>query len=128
MKDFTEWILNIGDGKKASDDGDEMIQIPDDLLLHKGNDTKEVIVQSTYPDLISNYREWDYLQERAIFCPRNDTIEQINEYMMSKIQGEVVMYLSLDSVGSTSTAGLDNMYPMRFLNTLKFSGMPDHEL
>jgi ATP-dependent DNA helicase PIF1 len=57
MKDFTEWILNIGDGKKASDDGDEMIQIPDDLLLHKGNDTKEVIVQSTYPDLISNYRE-----------------------------------------------------------------------
>jgi hypothetical protein len=47
---------------------------------------------------------------------------------MSKIQGEVVMYLSLDSVGSTSTAGLDNMYPMRFLNTLKFSGMPDHEL
>jgi hypothetical protein len=55
MKDFTKWILNIGDGKTASDDGDEVIQIPDDLLLHKGNDAKEAIVQSTYPDLISNY-------------------------------------------------------------------------
>jgi hypothetical protein len=55
MKDFTEWILNIGDGKKHQ--MTEMIQIQDDLLLHKGNDAKEVIVQSTYPDLISNYSE-----------------------------------------------------------------------
>jgi hypothetical protein len=39
----------------------------------------------------------------------NDTVEQINEYMMSKIQGEVVTYLSSDSVCSTSTDGLDNI-------------------
>jgi hypothetical protein len=38
-----------------------MIQILDDLLLYKGNDAKEGIVQSTYPHLISNYREQDYL-------------------------------------------------------------------
>jgi ATP-dependent DNA helicase PIF1 len=101
MKDFAEWILNIGDGKIVSDDGDEVIQIPNDLLLHKGNDANEVIVQSTYPDLMLNYRERDYLQERAILYPRNDTVEQINEYMMSKIQGEVVTYLSSDSVCGT---------------------------
>jgi hypothetical protein len=128
MKEFAEWILNIGDGKTTSDDGEEMIEIPDDLLLQKGDDAKETIVQSTYPDLISNYRERDYLQERAILCPRNDTVEQINGYIMSKIQGEVVTYLSSDSVCSTSTNGLDNMYPMEFLNTLKFPGIPDHEL
>jgi hypothetical protein len=44
MKDFDKWILNIGDGKTTSDDGDEVIQISDDLLLHKGNNTKEAIV------------------------------------------------------------------------------------
>jgi hypothetical protein len=33
MKEFAEWILNIGDGKTTSDDGEEMIEIPDDLLL-----------------------------------------------------------------------------------------------
>jgi hypothetical protein len=44
MKDFAKWILNIGDGKTTSDDGDEVIQISDDLLLHKGNNTKEAIV------------------------------------------------------------------------------------
>jgi hypothetical protein len=58
----------------------------------------------------------------------NDTVEQINEYMMSKIQGEVVTYLSSDSVCSTSTDGLDNMYHMEFLNMLKFLGIPDHKL
>jgi hypothetical protein len=44
MKDFAKWILNIGDGKTTSDDGDEVIQISDDLLLHKGNNTKDAIV------------------------------------------------------------------------------------
>jgi hypothetical protein len=48
--------------------------------------------------------------------------------MMSKIQGEVVTYLSSDSVCSTSIDGLDNMYPMDFLNMLKFSGNLDHDL
>jgi hypothetical protein len=33
---FAEWILNIGDGKIASNDGDELIKIPEDLLLEKG--------------------------------------------------------------------------------------------
>jgi hypothetical protein len=88
MKEFVKWILNIVDGKTISDDGYEMIQIPDDLLLHKGNDTKEIIVQSTYPDNTLG---------------TNDKV-----YEMIQI--------------------LDNMYPMEFLNTLKFLGIPDHEL
>jgi hypothetical protein len=128
MKKFAEWILNIGDGETTTDDGDELIQIPNDLLLQKGEDAKETIVQSTYPDLISNYKEREYLQERAILCPRNDTVDQINEYILKKLQGEEVTYLSSDSVCSASINGLDSMYPMEFLNTLKFPGIPDHEL
>jgi hypothetical protein len=33
MKEFAEWILNIGDRNTTTDDGDEFIKIPDDLLL-----------------------------------------------------------------------------------------------
>jgi hypothetical protein len=122
MKEFAEWILNIGDGKTTTDDGDELIQVSDDLLLQKGDDAKDTIVQSAYLDLISNYRE------RAILWPTNDTIEQINEYIMNKLQGEGATYLSSDFVCSASTNGLDIMYPMEFLNTLKLSGIPDHKL
>jgi hypothetical protein len=51
LQDFAEWILNIGDGKITSYDGDELIQIPDDIL-EKGDDPKEMIINSTYPDLL----------------------------------------------------------------------------
>jgi ATP-dependent DNA helicase PIF1 len=117
IKEFVEWILNIGDGETTTDDAYELIQVPDDLLLQKGDDAKDTIVHSTYPDLISNYIEGDYLQERAILCPTNDTTEQISEYKMNKLQGEEVTYLSSYSVCSASTNGLDNMYPMEFMNT-----------
>jgi ATP-dependent DNA helicase PIF1 len=100
IKDFADWILNIGDGKSSIDDEDELIQIAEDLLLHKGDDAKETIVQSTYPDLLSKYREREYLQERAILYPKNNTVDQINEYIMSKLQGGEVTYLSSDSVCS----------------------------
>jgi hypothetical protein len=128
MTEFAEWILNIGDGNTTTDDGDEFIKIPDNLLLQKEVDVKETIVQSTYPDLLSNYKERDYLKERAILYPRNDTVQEIDQYIMNKLQGEEVTYLSSDSVCSASTNGLDSLYPMEFLNTLKFPGIPDHEL
>jgi hypothetical protein len=123
---FAEWILNIGDGKIVIDDGDELIQIPKDLLLQKGDDPREIIVRSMYPDLLKNYRERDF--ERAILCPRNEMVDQINDYIMSHIQKAEVTYLSCDSICNTSINVMEHMYPMEFLNTLKFSGVPNHEL
>jgi ATP-dependent DNA helicase PIF1 len=59
----------------------------------KGNDPRETIVNSTYPDLLSNYRERVFLQERAILCPRNDIVQEINEYIMDQITGEEMIYI-----------------------------------
>jgi hypothetical protein len=50
LQDFAEWILDIGGGKTTSDDGDDQIQILDDILLEKGDDPRETIINSTYPD------------------------------------------------------------------------------
>jgi hypothetical protein len=47
VHEFAKWILNIGDGKTITDDGDELIQIPKDLMLQKGDDPRETIVRST---------------------------------------------------------------------------------
>ena len=86
VEEFAQWILNIGDGKMSSDDGEEMIKIPSDLLLQKGDDPREAIVKSTYPDLLNNYQQQKFLEERAILCPRNEMVDQINEYIMSQIK------------------------------------------
>ncbi|KAJ1273706.1 hypothetical protein BS78_05G005300 [Paspalum vaginatum] len=130
VKEFAEWIINIGDGKSASDEGDEWVQIPTDLLLQKGNDPKGAIVESTYPNLLSNYKEAKFLEERAILCPRNETVDEINEYIMSQIEGDEVIYRSSDTVRkeTTNSGSMDQMYPTEFLNSLKFPGIPNHEL
>jgi hypothetical protein len=63
-----------------------------------------------------------------ILCARNDTVQEINDYIMYKLSGEEGVYRSCDSVYTASTDGSDALYPTNFLNTLKFSGIPDHEL
>ena len=98
-------------------------------MLDKEDEPKETIVKSTYPDLFTNYLDPKYLEERAILCPRNETIEEINEYIMSQIEGEEVTYHSSDSVCKASTSSsMEHMYPIEFLNSLKFPGIPNHEL
>jgi hypothetical protein len=114
LKDFVEWILCIGDGKMVPDDGEEGINIPDDILLKKGKDPRETIVSSIYPDLLSNYRERALLQERAILCPRNDTVQEINEYIMDQISGEEMIYRSCDLVCNASVDGTDELFQQNF--------------
>ena len=95
----------------------------------KEKNPKQEIVESTYPNLLQRYRDREFLQERAILCARNDTVREINEHIMGQIQGEEVTYLSLDTMCKTSNSSrLENMCPTEFLNTLKFTGIPDHEL
>jgi hypothetical protein len=42
--------------------------------LEKGYGPREMIINSTYPDLLSNHREITFLEERVILCPRNGTV------------------------------------------------------
>jgi len=98
-------------------------------MLDTGDEPKETIVKSTYPDLFNNYRDPKFLEERAIQCPENKTVEEINEYIMSQIEGEEVTYLSSDSVcKATTSKSIEHIYPTEFLNSLKFPGIPNHEL
>ena len=80
--------------------------------------------------MLQRYREREYLEERAILCPRNETVREINEHIMSQIQGEEVTYRSLDTMckATTNSFRMENMTPTEFLNTLKFPGIPDHKL
>jgi ATP-dependent DNA helicase PIF1 len=47
---------------------------------------------------------------------------------MDKLSAEEMVYMSCDLVCTASTDGSDELYPTEFLNTLKFSRIPDHEL
>jgi len=129
-QEFAEWILSIGDGLTGDKDDEAWIKIPEDLILQKGEDELKTIVNSTYPDLSSNYKNRTYLEERAILCPRNEMVDEINSYIMSQIPGEETTYLSSDTVckAISTKESEDQLYPTEFLNSLKFPGTPNHEL
>jgi ATP-dependent DNA helicase PIF1 len=41
VAEFAEWILDIGNGKNTSAEGDQLIKMPSEILLKKGNDPKK---------------------------------------------------------------------------------------
>lgn len=90
LRDFSQWILDVGDGKVGvGNDGDALITIPDDLLILDADNPIEAISKEIYGDVSSLQQKKDpiFFQERAILCPTNDDVNQINQHMLDQFQG-----------------------------------------
>ncbi|XP_026386119.1 ATP-dependent DNA helicase PIF1-like isoform X2 [Papaver somniferum] len=134
IADFGKWVLDVGDGKipiSETKDDSTWIQIPDDLLVKCDNgDYINTIVESTYPSLLERYVDYRSLEERCILAPTNESADQINEHMISLIPGEDHVFRSADSI-SPETSDFQSkevFYTNEFLNSLTFSGFPNHEI
>nr|GFB40658.1 hypothetical protein [Tanacetum cinerariifolium] len=132
---FNNWLLSMGDGtlhSVAIDNEDEAtwMEIPDDLLLPTCDNPIEAIVSSTFSNLINRIHDMHYLKERCILCPTNDIADSINTRVLQSMPGEMHVLHSADIICSTTKnlEEMQTMYPTEFLNTLKFSGVPNHNL
>ncbi|GJV90073.1 ATP-dependent DNA helicase PIF1-like protein [Tanacetum coccineum] len=132
---LNQWVLVVGDGKlptKIKDGEDEptWIEILKKFLINSSNSPIEQIVAETYPKFIKRQRDNVYLREKEILTPRNDDADAINAYMFDKLEVESLTYNSADEICKASTDTLDqhHLYPVEFLNTLNFPGMPPHAL
>nr|GEV04861.1 hypothetical protein [Tanacetum cinerariifolium] len=129
-QDFNRWVLAVGDGKlpakKKSKDKPTWIEILEEFLIKSWTSLIEQIVTKTYPDFTSRQSDDEYLTEKAILTPRNDVVDAINENMFKKLGGAHVTYNSTDGIckASTDTADQYDLYPIEFLNSLNFLGMP----
>ena len=130
IKDFSEWILKIGNGELGEGDGDYNISIPSDLIIQPSENPMQDIIDNTYPGLENKYTDPSYLQDRAILAPTNEVVEELNDYIVSSLNGEVQEYLSSDSIckASSNVPDQDLLYTVEFLNTLRFPGLPNHKL
>ena len=128
--DFGNWILRIGNGEFENVDGESWIEIPEDLLIKPTRDPIADIINVTYPDMHDKMKDSQYLQERAILAPTNEIVNKINDQILSLVDEEERVYLSSDAVckSSNSITDLDMLYPVEFLNSLEFPGIPKHEL
>lgn len=129
-KDFSDWVLGIGDGSVAEndDDVDISVQIPDAFLIKSSGDSLASIVCSTYPSFLDNMNDLSFFKDRAILAPKNDDVDKINDYMLSLIPGDQKTYLSFDAPYSLNTDidNPDDVHTTEFLNTITALGLPNH--
>ena len=85
------------------------------------------MIISIYPDFDTKYEDWSYLRERGTLAPTNDDFDEINTIMLSMLPGDVMSYLSCDSLSNANDCSpLSDMEPPELLHSLKISRLPNH--
>lgn len=131
ITEFSKWILRVGDGNEGPpNDGEGVVEVPDEFLIKDSIDPIAAIVNSTYPELLQKMHDIEYMQCRAILAPTNVVVDSINDYMLDVVPGEERIYLSSDSICKTDMNSFSNedLHSPEFLNSIKCSGVPNFEL
>ncbi|KAK2363418.1 ATP-dependent DNA helicase PIF1 [Trifolium repens] len=120
-----------GEGKlSVPNDGYAEIEIPPDLLIVDYHEPIPAIVNSTYPNLIEQYKCQTFLQSRAILASTIEVVDEINMYILSLIPGESKEYYSCDSIDRSDVNDCEIFETLtpEFLNSLRTSGLPNHKI
>ncbi|EOA29167.1 hypothetical protein CARUB_v10012345mg [Capsella rubella] len=132
IQQFSDWLLAVGDGRiNEPNDGEALIDIPEDLLITNADNPIEAITREVYgdPTKLHEINESKFFQQRAILAPKNEDVNTINHYMLEHLNSEERVYLSADSIDPTDSDALKNpVITPDFLNSIKLSGMPHHAL
>jgi len=130
-RQFSEWVLSIGDGRIGEDNEvDNTIAILSDLLIESTGDPLAAIVESKYPNILESMSDIGYFQNRAILTTKNSIVEKINDYMLDMVPDEKKVYLSYDSPihRNLNDDHIDNVHTPEFFNTITAYGLPNHKL
>ncbi|XP_031259922.1 uncharacterized protein LOC116118087 [Pistacia vera] len=129
LKAFDKWLPDIREGKDIAEDK-SYIQIPEDLKIDQHTSHEETIMNAVFLDLFTQINKIDYIKERAILTPKNETIHRLNGYITQSLPTNEKTNFSFDN--TWKAAGISNdddiLYPNEFLNSLMCFGMLEHEL
>ncbi|GBM69878.1 hypothetical protein AVEN_154515-1 [Araneus ventricosus] len=119
---FSRQLLDIGNGQLPIDET-RRISFPDNLCNLVTS--KEELIEKVFPKIQINFRNHDWLSERAVLAAKNKDVYQLNNFIQSSIQSEEIIYKSIDTVVEADEVV---NYPSEFLNSLDLPGMPPHIL
>ncbi|XP_016200273.1 ATP-dependent DNA helicase PIF1-like [Arachis ipaensis] len=131
MKRFANWILDVGNGNIGSVVGDESeVEIPDDLLITTTDDPLFHLVDFSYPNLLQNMLDYRYFQSRVILAPTLESVEKVNDFVLTIFPGMEKEYLSSDTTcqADENEDVQQEWFTLEFLNDIKCSGLPNHKL
>ena len=83
------------------------------------------VIDERYPNVITTTK----LSQQAILGARNDEVKIINNRSLSKMPGDLVECISVDSTNSLDGDDAENenlalQYPLEYLASLKLYGLP----
>ncbi|GBP95665.1 hypothetical protein EVAR_67871_1 [Eumeta japonica] len=87
--------------------------------------TIDELINNVFPNIISNYKNNEWLSERAILVAKNKDVDDLNYIIQNKIIGTIHSFKSIDCVTNEDEA---TNYPIEFLNSLDVPGLPPHNL
>ncbi|XP_057418906.1 uncharacterized protein LOC130713124 [Lotus japonicus] len=88
IKEFADWLLQVGDGTvKTIDEEETLIEIPPDLLIEQCKEPLLELVNFAYPKLAHNLQKNSFFQERVTLASTLECVEEINNFMLAMIPG-----------------------------------------
>ncbi|CAH0385071.1 unnamed protein product [Bemisia tabaci] len=115
-EEFSEWLLQIGNGKK------EIVEFPSEMICN------ENIVDSIFKE----YNE-ETLKTSILLASRNCEVDRLNEEVLSKMEGETIVsegfsWATAVDGDLTDQDELTLRYQPEYLASLNPSGMPSQNL
>ncbi|XP_048605924.1 uncharacterized protein LOC125583314 [Brassica napus] len=90
-KEFSEWLLKVGEGRpelgqEDEDDAyhDQMIIVDNSLVQETKDESLKQVLDAAFGDVNKIKASQSSYTDKAILTPRNDTIDEINAYTISK--------------------------------------------
>lgn len=104
-------LLQIGEGRIIADT-DGKIEFTTDFCHPVA--TEDELISNVFPNIHHNVCNEEWLCERAILSPKNDTVNEIIKKILNSLVGESKIYTSIDTVMCSDDS---TSYPVEFLNT-----------
>ncbi|KAF8074207.1 hypothetical protein N665_1120s0003 [Sinapis alba] len=113
LKEFSEWILAVGDGRISEPNNGEALI--DKTISHADYGDTDLLRGIKYPK---------FFQQRAILCPKDEDVNMINDHILYKLDG---IYIICDNIDPSDRTSVNNeTLSGDFLNIIKVSGLPNH--
>ena len=124
LENHEKWLLKLGENRLptyGSVDDSNIIEVPQDMY----RDSKEKVIQAVYDDFKRYIGDKEYFKSRIVLAATNEIVDEVNDKMVDKMDGDGHVFTSVDTVGDYDT---QTMFPTEYLNSLNLSGLPKHEL
>jgi ATP-dependent DNA helicase PIF1 len=132
-EEFAKFILSVGEGSSS-----EKITIPEKFAFPNSKSLQDLI-RWVYPEFMDDrfeYTDEPAIYEKAILCPTNDQVDEVNNMVITLYRPEEEMTILSSADTATPAANQAsrssdfdsrNVTP-QFLNSLQLPNIPPHEL